>query len=241
MGVRQDNCVTSDSEAARIQREYQRRAETIPAGFYDLDRPANYFAHCQLARRVISVLSRDGLLPLEGRKIADIGCGTGDWLLEFMQWGARAGDLFGIDLNSARVEAARKRIPGANLETGEASALPLADGSIDLVCQFTAFSSVLDDGMKQAMAAEMLRVVRPKGAILWYDLRVDNPANTAIRAIGPEEVQHLFPGCEVYLERATLAPPIARAVVPRSWLLASALERIPALRSHYLMSIRKCP
>jgi len=232
--------MTSESEAARIQREYLRRAETIPSGFYDLDRPANYFAHCQLARRIISILTSHGLFPLAGRKIADIGCGTGNWMLEFMQWGAHSEDLFGIDLNSARVEAARTRIPEAVLETGDASALPFAAGSIDLVCQFTAFSSVLDDGMKQAMAAEMLRVVRSEGAILWYDLRVDNPANPAVRSIGLKDVQRLFPGCKVDAERFTLAPPIARTVVPRSWFLASLLERIPALRSHYLMLIRKC-
>jgi ubiquinone/menaquinone biosynthesis C-methylase UbiE len=231
--------MTSDSEAARIQREYRRRAETIPAGFYDLGRTANYFAHCQLARRIISMLTRHGLLPLEGRKIADIGCGTGNWLLEFVQWGAHAEDLFGIDLNSVRIEAARKRIPGAILETGDASTLPLADVSIDLVCQFTAFSSVLDDGMKQAMAAEMVRVVRLKGMILWYDLRADNPANPAVRSIGVEEVRRLFPGCQVDVQRITLAPPIARAIVPRAWLLASALEQIPMLCSHYLMLIRK--
>jgi ubiquinone/menaquinone biosynthesis C-methylase UbiE len=232
--------MTSESEAARIQREYQRRAEVIPAGFYDLDRPANYFAHCQLARRIISILNRHRLLPLEGRKIADIGCGTGNWLLEFLQWGADAEDLFGIDLNSARIDAARERIPGAVLAIGDASVLPLADSSMELVCQFTAFSSVLDDRMKQAMAAEMLRVVHPKGGILWYDLRVNNPANRAVRGIGTEEVRRLFPGCQIDVERATLAPPIARAVVPRSWLLASALERIPALCSHYLILIRKC-
>ena len=232
--------MTSESEAARIQREYQRRTEVIPAGFYDLDRPANYFAHCQLARHIISMLTGGGLLPLDGRKIADIGCGTGNWLLEFVQWGAHAEDLFGIDLNSARVEAARLRIPGAVFKTGDASVLPLADGSMDLVCQFTAFSSVLDDGMKRAVAAEMLRVVRPAGAILWYDLRVNNPANPAVRGIGPDEVRRLFPGCQVDVERVTLAPPIARAIAPRSWLLASALERIPALLSHYLMMIRKC-
>ncbi len=232
--------MTSEPEAARIRREYQRRAEVIPAGFYDLDRPANYFAHCQLARRILALLARQGFLPLEGRKIADIGCGTGSWLLQFLQWGAHAGDLFGIDLNSARVEAARERIPGAVLTTGDASVLPLADSSMDLICQFTAFSSVLDDGMKQAMAAEILRVLRPQGAILWYDLRVDNPSNAAVKSIGLSEVRRLFRGCQVDAERATLAPPIARAVVPRSWLLASALERIPVVSSHYLILIRKC-
>ena len=237
--MRKDDSVTSNPEAARILREYERRAEAIPAGFYDLSRPANYFAHCGVARRALAMLDRHGLLPLEGRKIADIGCGSGNWLLEFMQWGAKAEDLFGIDLNSSRVAEARRRIPDASLEIGDASVLPLADGSVDLACQFTAFSSVLDDGMKRAMAAEMLRALRRDGAILWYDLRVNNPSNPAVRAIGLDEVRRLFPGCQVDAERITLAPPIARAIVPRSWVMASILERIPALCSHYLLLIRK--
>lgn len=231
--------MTGDSEAARIQREYERRARVIPAGFYDLDKPANYFAHCRLASRAISLLERRGLLPLEGRKIADIGCGTGNWLLEFVQWGANPEDLFGIDLNSSRIEHARQRLPRAVLETGDASVLPLADNSVDLACQFTAFSSVLDNRMKRAMAAEMVRVLRRDGAILWYDLRLGNPANSAVKAIGLDELHGLFPRCRFDVERVTLAPPLARAVVPRSWILASILQRIPALCSHYLVLIGK--
>jgi ubiquinone/menaquinone biosynthesis C-methylase UbiE len=231
--------MTGDAEAERIRREYARRAEAIPAGFYDLDKPANYFAHCQIARRSISLLERNGLLPLAGRKIADIGCGAGNWMLEFIQWGAIPEDLFGIDLNSPRIEEARKRVPGASLETGDASALPLPDSSVDLACQFTAFSSVLDASVKRTMAAEMLRIVRQRGAILWYDLCVANPSNSAVRAIGQGELRRLFPRCRFDVERMTLAPPIARAIVPRSWILGSVLERVPMLCSHYLALIRK--
>lgn len=220
--------MTNDSEAARIVREYERRAASIPAGFYALDKPANRFAHARLAQRV-----RELLGALEGRKIADIGCGAGNWLREFLDCGARPEDLFGIDLKL------RGHIPGATLVTGDASQLPLPSASIDIACQFTAFSSVLDDGMKRAMALEMLRVLRPNGRILWYDLRVNNPRNSAVRAIPLDEIRRLFPACSIAAESITLAPPIARAVVPRSWGLASFLERIPALRSHNLVLIGK--
>ena len=233
------NGMTGNLEAARILREYERREEAVPAGFYDLDKPANKLAHCQIERRALELLERSGFLPLEGRKIADIGCGTGNWLLEFIQWGAKPGDLFGIDLISGRIEQARRRIPLARIETGDASSLPLDDSSVDIACQFTAFSSVLDDGMKQAMATEMLRVTRPGGAILWYDLHFNNPSNSAVRPVGLKELSVLFPGCLFDVERVTLAPPLARAIAPRSWVLASALERIPFLCSHYLVLIRK--
>lgn len=226
-------------EVARIQREYARREAEIPAGFYDLTRPAIYFAHCQLARRIVVMLERAGVLPLEGRKIADVGCGTGNWLLQFIQWGTRPENLFGIDLNPSRIEQARSKIPEAQIEIGDASQLPWPSETFDLVCQFTAFSSVLDQQMRRDMASEMMRIVKPTGAILSYDLIVAPPSNPNVLPISAASVRRLFPGCRIDVERLTLAPPLARFVAPHSWAVASLLERIPFLRSHNLMLIRK--
>jgi alpha-beta hydrolase superfamily lysophospholipase len=41
------------------------------------------------------------------------------------------------------------------------------------------------------------------------------------------------------LERATLLPPLARLVAPRSRLAARALARLPWLRGHYLGLLRR--
>jgi ubiquinone/menaquinone biosynthesis C-methylase UbiE len=231
--------MTDDSEAARIRREYERREQSIPADFYALEKPANRFAHSRLAARIQALFERHRFTPLTGCRIADIGCGAGAWLGLFASWGARPRDLFGIDLSSRRVTTARQRLAESEIVHGDASALPWPGAFFDLVCQFTAFSSVLDLPMKQSMAAEMLRVLRPGGAVLWYDLRVNNPRNPAVRAIPLDEIAALFPGCSLEAERQTLAPPIARVVVPRTEALASLLERIPALRSHNLVWIGK--
>jgi len=235
----QSHSINGDSEAARIRREYDRREQSIPADFYALDRPANRFAHNRLATRIQALFEQRHLTPLTGRRIADIGCGSGAWLSVFAAWSARPEDLFGIDLSQRRVAAARQRLPQSVIVQGDASTLPWPNGSFDLACQFTAFSSVLDPAMKRAMANEMLRVLRPGGAVLWYDLRLNNPRNPAVRAISLEEIAALFPGCTIEAERQTLAPPLARAIVPRSEALAAFLERIPALRSHNLVWIGK--
>lgn len=231
--------MTGDSEAARIRREYERREQAIPADFYALDKPANRFAHSRLAARIQLLLEQHGFTPLAGRRIVDIGCGSGAWLGVFAAWGVRPRDLFGIDLSPRRVAAARQRLPQSEIMQGDASTLPWPGASFDLACQFTAFSSVLDPAMKQAMAAEIVRVLRPGGAVLWYDLRVNNPRNPAVRAIPLQEIAALFPGCAIEAGRQTLAPPLARALVPYSEGLASFLERIPALRSHNLVWIGK--
>src|SRR6266550_3411093 len=71
--------------------------------------------------------------------------------------------------------------PRVRLECGSATELPFEAGTYDLVLQATLFSSVLDAGVKGRIATEMLRVLRPNGAILWYDLRIDNPRNLDVR------------------------------------------------------------
>ncbi|HEU5022013.1 MAG TPA: class I SAM-dependent methyltransferase [Bryobacteraceae bacterium] len=235
----QSHSIDGNSEAARIRREYERRDRSIPPDFYAADKAANRFAQGRLAARIRTLFEQHRLTPLAGRRIADIGCGLGTWLSVFATWGAHPRDLFGIDLSQRRVATARQRLPHSEIVHGDASRLPWPDVSFDLTCQFTAFSSVLDGPMKKRMAAEMLRVLRPGGAILWYDLRINNPRNPAVRAISLEEITALFPGCAMEAERQTLAPPLARAIAPRSETVASFLERIPALRSHNLVWIGK--
>jgi hypothetical protein len=85
----------------------------------------------------------------------------------------------------------------------------------------------------------MLRVVKPTGLILWYDFFFDNPKNVNVRGIAGREIQRLFPGCSVKLQRVTLAPPLTRRLAARSWLACSLLEAIPLLRTHLLGVIRK--
>ena len=52
-----------------------------------------------------------------------------------------------------------------------AAELPFPDGEFDLVTHFTCLSSVLDPGLRAAIAAEMWRVVRPGGVVLSFDMR----------------------------------------------------------------------
>jgi len=179
------------------------------------------------------------MFPLNGLRIADIGCGFGGWLLEFIQWGADPARLAGVDLIPDRIGQARRRIPQADLRLGSAEKLPWANESFDLVSQFTAFTSILDPSLKQAIAEEMLRVLRPGGAILWFDFRIDNPSNSNVRGISAREIHALFTGCDIELRPTVLAPPLSRMVARRSWSFAELLYSIPFLRTHYAGLIYK--
>jgi hypothetical protein len=117
-------------------------------------------------------------------------------------------------------------------------ALPAA--SFDLALQFTAFSSILDQGTRQRMAAEMLRLLKPAGAIIWYDFWW-NPLNKQTKGIRLSEIRALFPDCVLDSLKITLAPPLARLLLPRFGRPAAYLERMRLLNTHYLVILRRKP
>jgi ubiquinone/menaquinone biosynthesis C-methylase UbiE len=220
------------NELARICAEYQARAESIPEDRYAWHRPEIQYWRTRTSSACLHLLREANALPLISQRVLDVGCGTGQWLLEFQQWGAQASNLHGIDLLEQRVMQARQRAPAADIQCGDASRLAWPDRSFDLVTQFTVFSSILDENMRTRIAAEMLRVVRPAGHILWYDCRYSNPSRAAVRGVSLREVERLFPDCTIRAERATLFPPLSRFVARHSWVAAALLESLPFTRTH---------
>jgi ubiquinone/menaquinone biosynthesis C-methylase UbiE len=234
------------SEKVRICAEYEWRAQNVPADFYALTKPANLFFYQQRIRALLDLLSDEGMIPLVGKKILDVGCGVGQYLIDLESWGARRRDLAGIDLLESRVFYTRSRlcasqseIERADIRVGDASNLPWPDETFDIVHQSTMISSILDKKMKKAVTSEMLRVLKPTGVILWYDLLFNNPKNPNVRGIGAQEIRLLFSNCSIRLKRITLAPPIARRLVPITWIGSMFLEKLVFLNTHYLGIIRK--
>jgi hypothetical protein len=103
----------------------------------------------------------------------------------------------------------------------------------------TVFTAILDLGMRRMVAQEILRVLKPGGALLWYDLAWNNPRNPNVRGVSRKELAALFPQLRGEVRSVTLAPPLARAVAPRSWTLATLLAAVPGLRSHRLAVLIK--
>ena len=233
------------SEVERILAEYARRETNLPPDFYSLRRPANLFADQQRTRALLRLLHHEGLFPLDEKKILDVGCGNGEHLLRLESWGAQPANLAGIDLIASRLARAVARFgdpegPQApDLRIGDASTLPWPNETFDIVHQATVFTSIMDIEMKRAVAREIVRVLKPGGVCIWYDFLFDNPRNVQVRGIGAREIRLLFPGCAVRLKKITLAPPIARRLVPISWIGALVLERLSVFNTHYLATIRK--
>jgi ubiquinone/menaquinone biosynthesis C-methylase UbiE len=225
------------AEAARIEQAYARRKS---GNLYSRFNPAYLFMVQEREQRFLALLSRHGCVPLDSKAILEVGCGSGDLLRDFIKWGARPENIVGIELLPERLAEAVELCPkGIHIHQGNAAEMPFPDKSFDVVLQSTVFTSVLDTTMKEALASEMCRVLKPDGLILWYDYHMNNPRNPDVKGVKSQEIHRLFSGCEIRLQRMTLAPPIARLLAPYSWLACYILSRIPWLCTHYIGVIRK--
>ena len=226
------------TEETRIRQAYSRRS-TI-AGRYTCFEPSHLLLLQQLERRILQRLTSHDIRSLEAKKILEIGCGSGHWLREFIKWGANPENLTGVDLLTERIATARRlTVPSVTLLCENAAELNFADSYFDIVFQFTVFTSILDQKVKAQVSSEMLRVLKPNGLVLWYDFFLNNPRNPDVCGIKRQEIEGLFPGCRIHLEKVTLLPPLSRRIVPHTWLAASMLSTIPWLCSHYLGTIQK--
>jgi SAM-dependent methyltransferase len=225
-------------ELERIRLAYARRTN---CSAYSMFEPAQMLAVQERERKLLRLLARFGYsTALENARILDVGCGTGFGIREFLRWGARPENLYGIDLLPERIAQAKHLCPAATtLLCQSATEIGESNGSFDLILQSTVFTSILDAQMKQRIAAEMLRLLSPAGLIVWYDFHVSNPANPDVRGVPRKEVARLFPRCEIHLEKLTLAPPIGRRIARISHSLYAAFSAVGILNTHYLGVIKK--
>jgi len=231
----------TNSDRDRIRSVYADRARRFSGSdIYSLFNQANLFTLQQRQRDMLTLLRKNGFYPLGEYSILELGCGKGGVLLELLAYGARPDCLHGTDLLPDRIEQAYNRLSHIALTCADGQSLPYSDNAFDLVLQYTVFTSVLDDGIKANLVREMLRVLRPQGMILWYDFWL-NPSNPQAKGIRPSEIRKLFPTCKFDFHRITLAPPLARYLVPISWTLAFLLEKIRIFNSHYLIAIHPKP
>ena len=192
-----------------------------------------FFRH-SLERELAGFFRENEVLDLSNKKILDIGCGWGSWLLLFMGWGAKPENLFGIDLLPERIEMARQRLLKSEVLLGRAEKLPWPGGSFDLIFQCTLFSSVVSHQARAEIAAEAWRVLKLDGHFISFDYFKANPANPYTVGIKKKEFRRLFPEANFHFRRFGLAPPLARWIAPISFSVAHLLGKTRILSGHYL-------
>jgi len=181
------------------------------------------------------LLNRHGLLPLGDRKILEVGCGVAGTLARLIPFGARPENLFGIDLMVERLAQGKHWHPNFRLFCMDASQVGFLSGFFDIVAAFTVFSSIIDQNLAVAVGAEILRVLKPNGIVLWYDIRYPSLWNRNVRPVSKRDIQTYFPGTRLHLESLTALPPLAR-LLPAAYPL---LKIFPVFRSHWLGIIAK--
>jgi len=266
--MEQQTLTELDQELVRIREEYRRRdAGSIPPDRYSLFN-ASALLHAQsLERQLLFSLKRHRFYPLAEKKILDVGCGSGGTLQSFLRYGATATNLYGIDLAEHRIERARSINPAMHWHAGSAHQLPYEDASFDLVTSFVLFSSILSEPLRQKIADEIWRVLKPGGLIVLHDFVYANPRNPAVRGITRRQIKQLFGrpfiaadlsaptinrgatreggvgrldrrmGATFDFRSMTLAPPLARLIAPRAYWLAFTLEQLKVLNTHVICAI----
>lgn len=116
--------------------------------------------------------------PLEGRRVLDLACGTGD--IALMAAGAGA-EVTGVDLTPRMLALARAKARQRGLQVrfavGDMTALPLPDHCADVVTAGYGLRNVPD---LDAAIGEIRRVLAPGGRFLSLDF--NRPASPPVRA-----------------------------------------------------------
>ncbi len=227
----------SSREVQRIINAYGRRSSL--AGRYSFFNASSYLAEQEKERCIINCLISKNLLPVDDKKVLEIGAGSGNNMLFLLKLGFKSKNLIANELLPERIEILKERLPGKTLIIqGNALELSLQPQSIDLVFQSMVFTSILDKEFKEALALKLWSFIKPGGGLIWYDFTYDNPRNPDVKGIKIDELRTLFKDSEITSWRITLAPPLARLIkeYPR---LYNILNLFPFLRTHLLCWIRK--
>jgi len=123
-------------------------------------------------------------LPQAGRRILDVGCGTGALVRLFARNGAEAIGIDPLKQAIERAEAADNP-PGASFLLAGGESLPFPDEDFDVVCFFNSLHHIPTAAMPEALL-EALRVTQTEGLIYVLEPIAQGPYFELVRPIDDE-------------------------------------------------------
>ena len=141
-----------------------RLAPGVPPDYYDSIYAVeeDHWWHRGL-RRISATLLGDRLRAPDMR-LLDAGCGTGGFLRFVLDEGSTH-RVFGVDISSAAIELARRRVPEAELHVVPVWETPLEDAAFDVIVMNDVLQH-LPEGRIGATFSELRRLLAPDGALL---------------------------------------------------------------------------
>jgi SAM-dependent methyltransferase len=123
-----------------------------------------------------------------GETVLDLGCGAGLDLYLYAKAVGDGGKVYGLDISSAMIEKARKnlesvRVHDVELLSAHAEAIPLPDGSVDVVTANGIYNLSPD---KDAVMKEVYRVLKPGGRTVFAEIVLKAPLPKEIRKDLPD-------------------------------------------------------
>jgi ubiquinone/menaquinone biosynthesis C-methylase UbiE len=207
----------------------------MDAATWSLENPGNRAARQELTAALLRVVATE----IRGSgSLLDCGCGNGWLLATLLHSGVEAERLYGAEVDPARLEAARRRIPGATIVKADAAALPFPDEAFDAVFFVVSLSSMGPAAKARSALAEGLRVLVSGGLLAVYEPRLPNPCNHSTRRLRRADLRAA--GVTPAASRSlTLLPPLGRRLGRLTDAFHPALSHLAPLRSHRLTTHRK--
>jgi SAM-dependent methyltransferase len=159
-----------------------------------------------VARRFVLPWALQGVQP--GGDVLELGAGSGAMAAEVLGTHPTV-RLTATDVDPLMVDTARRRLEPfgdrAVARVADATALPFDDGSFDLVLSWVMLHHTV--GWETALS-EAVRVLRPGGSLVGYDLL----ENAALRALHRGDGTHRFLGVSA-LREAAIRLPVSQVVL----------------------------
>ena len=178
-GATRPSGLATRSPAVRL---HNQQAELFDERYQLLEQ--NYYGSAfTYGRKQVDRLLESWLGEGAGRRLLDVGCGTG---FHLARWRRRGFRCVGVEPAAGMLAKARRQAEDYELAQGDAGRLPLADESFDVVLSLEVLRYLADP---TGFFGELYRVLRPGGVCLLtaaprYSLHGFAAANRASRLLG---------------------------------------------------------